>query len=121
MLVPKWYIWRMQCQKCHSDTQWQLSRQVRIQHGTEQLPQKTGYSAGADPVIDYTQEDFTKSGETWDVIFDVAGKSSFSGSVRSLKQSGRYLLVRAGLSQMVRGRWTSMTSSKKVIFGAASY
>ncbi|MGB6864088.1 MAG: NAD(P)-dependent alcohol dehydrogenase, partial [Candidatus Aminicenantaceae bacterium] len=77
-------------------------------------------SIGADQVIDYTQEDFTKSGETYDVIFDVVGKSSFSGSIRSLKQNGRYLLANPGLSQMVRGRWTSMTSSKKVIFGAAS-
>ena len=77
-------------------------------------------SIGADQVIDYTQEDFTKSGEIYDVIFDVVGKSSFSGSIRSLKQNGRYLLANPGLSQMVRGRWTSMTSSKKVIFGAAS-
>jgi len=77
-------------------------------------------SIGADHVIDYTQEDFTKSGETYDVIFDVVGKSSFSWSVRSLKHNGRYLLANAGLSQMVRGRWTSMRSSKKVIVGAAS-
>jgi 2-desacetyl-2-hydroxyethyl bacteriochlorophyllide A dehydrogenase len=77
-------------------------------------------SIGADHVIDYTQEDFTKSGETYDVIFDVVGKSSFSRSVRSLKHNGRYLLANAGLSQMARGRWTSMTSSKKVILGAAS-
>jgi NADPH:quinone reductase-like Zn-dependent oxidoreductase len=77
-------------------------------------------SIGADQVIDYTQEDFTKSGETYDVIFDVVGKGSFSGSVRSLKQNGRYLLANPRLSQMVRGRWTSMRSSKKVIFGAAS-
>src|SRR6266568_4077655 len=49
-------------------------------------------SIGADQVIDYTQEDFTKNGETYDVIFDVVGKSSFSRSVRSLKQNGRYLL-----------------------------
>jgi 2-desacetyl-2-hydroxyethyl bacteriochlorophyllide A dehydrogenase len=77
-------------------------------------------SIGADQVIDYPQADFTKSGETYDVIFDVVGKSSFSRSVRSLKQNGRYLLANAGLSQRVRGRWTSMRSSKKVIFGAAS-
>ena len=77
-------------------------------------------SIGADQVIDYTQEDFTKGGETYDVIFDVVGKTSFSRSVRSLKQNGRYLLANAGLSQMVRGRWTSMRSSKKVILGAAS-
>jgi len=77
-------------------------------------------SIGADQVIDYTQEDFTKSAETYDVIFDVMGKSSFSDSVRSLKQNGRYLLGNAGLTQMVRGRWTSMRSSKKVIIGAAN-
>lgn len=76
-------------------------------------------SIGADQVIDYTQEDFTKNGETYDVIFDVVGKSSFTRSVRSLKHNGRYLLANPRLSQMVRGLWTSR-SSKKVIFGAAS-
>ena len=76
-------------------------------------------SIGADQVIDYTQEDFTKSGETYDFILDVVGKGSFSGCIRSLKQNGRYLIADPGPSQMVRGRWTSMTSSKKVMFGAA--
>jgi NADPH:quinone reductase-like Zn-dependent oxidoreductase len=76
-------------------------------------------SIGADEVIDYTQVDFTKSGETYDFILDVVIKSSFSGSIRSLRQNGRYLIANPRLSQMVRGQWTSMTSSKKVIFGAA--
>ncbi len=78
-------------------------------------------SIGADQVIDYTQEDFTKSGETYDFILDVVSKSSFSGSIRSLKQNGCYLIANPGPSQMVRGRWTSMTSSKKVIGGKADY
>jgi NADPH:quinone reductase-like Zn-dependent oxidoreductase len=77
-------------------------------------------SIGADHVIDYTKEDFTKSGQTYDVIFDKVGKSSFSRSVRSLKQNGRYLIRDPGLLQTVRGRWTSMTSSKKVILVPAS-
>jgi len=77
-------------------------------------------SIGADQVIDYTQEDFTKSGKIYDVILDVVGKSSYSGSIRSLKQNGCYLIANPGPSQMVRGRWTSMTNSKKVLFGAAS-
>jgi NADPH:quinone reductase-like Zn-dependent oxidoreductase len=77
-------------------------------------------SIGTDHVIDYTQDDFTQSGETYDVILDVMGKSSFSRCIRSLKPNGRYLLLNAGLSQMVRGRWTSLTSSKKVVMGAAS-
>ena len=78
-------------------------------------------SIGADQVIDYTQEDFTKSGETYDVIFDVVGKSSYSGCIRSLKQNGIYLLGNPTLSRSVRGRWTSRTSSKKVIGGTADY
>jgi NADPH:quinone reductase-like Zn-dependent oxidoreductase len=77
-------------------------------------------SIGADHVIDYTQEDFTRSGETYDVIFDVPGKSPFSASIRSLKQNGRYLLANPGLSHTLQGPWTSMRSGKKVIFGAAS-
>jgi NADPH:quinone reductase-like Zn-dependent oxidoreductase len=77
-------------------------------------------SIGADHVIDYTQENYTQSGETYDIILDVIGRSSFSGSLKSLKQNGRYLLANPRLWQMVRGRWTSMTSGKKVIFGTAS-
>ena len=78
-------------------------------------------SLGADKVIDYTKDDFTKSGETYDVVFDTLGKSSFSGCVRSLKKKGFYLrAVHMGLSPVVRGLWTSITSSKKVIGGIAS-
>ena len=78
-------------------------------------------SIGADKVIDYTKEDFTKNGETYDVIFDTVGKSSFSDSIKSLKEEGFYLLGNPGLSQQVRRLWTSMTSSKKVIGGMLSY
>jgi len=78
-------------------------------------------SIGADKVIDYSKEDFTKSGETYDVIFDVVGKSSFSGCIRSLKEKGFYLLGNPGLSQLVRRPLTSMRSSKKVIGGTVSY
>jgi NADPH:quinone reductase-like Zn-dependent oxidoreductase len=76
-------------------------------------------SIGADHVIDYTQEDFNKSGEIYDVIFDVVGTISFSRSERSLKQNGTYLLANP-MSQMVRGLWTTMTSSKKVIMQTSS-
>lgn len=78
-------------------------------------------SLGADHVIDYTKEDFTESGETYDIIFDTVGKSSFSGCVQSLKQNGFYLkAVHMELSPVIRGLWTSMTTSKKVIGGNAS-
>ncbi len=72
-------------------------------------------SIGADCVIDYTREDFTQSGETYDVIFDVVGKSSFSRSMRSLSPRGRYLLGNPRLSHRLRGRWASLTGGQKVI------
>ena len=78
-------------------------------------------SIGADHVIDYTQEDFTKSGETYDAIFDVIGKSSFSGCMKSLKENGILLLGNPSLLKRVRGRLTSMTDGKKVIDSTASY
>ena len=55
-------------------------------------------SLGADKVIDYTREDFTKSGQTYDAIFDAVGKSSRSGSKRSLKKKGLYLAVGSSTS-----------------------
>jgi len=77
-------------------------------------------SIGADQVIDYKQEDFTKSGEVYDVIFDVVGTISFSRSERSITQNGTYLLANPLGSQMIRGPLTRMTSSKKVIMQTAS-
>jgi NADPH:quinone reductase-like Zn-dependent oxidoreductase len=75
-------------------------------------------SLGADQVIDYTKENFTRSGKSYDIIFDTVGKSPFSGCVRSLNQKGIYLrAVHMKLSPILRGLWTSMTSSKKVIGG----
>jgi NADPH:quinone reductase-like Zn-dependent oxidoreductase len=70
---------------------------------------------GADHVIDYTQEDFTKNGQTYDVIIDVAGKSSFSRSKKSLRQNSQFLPDNPGLLQRVRGLWTLLTNRKKVI------
>jgi NADPH:quinone reductase-like Zn-dependent oxidoreductase len=72
-------------------------------------------SIGVDHVVDYTRKDFTRSGETYDVIFDVIGRSSFTRSVRSLKPNGRYLLGNPGLSQQIQARWTSTPGGRKVI------
>lgn len=77
-------------------------------------------SLGAERVIDYTREDFTENGETYHVIFDVVGNSSFSRCVKALDENGRYLVVNPRLSDMVQGQWTGMTSSKRVILGAAN-
>jgi NADPH:quinone reductase-like Zn-dependent oxidoreductase len=59
-------------------------------------------SQGTDKVIDFTKENFTKNGETYDIIFDTVGKSPFSGSKRSLKKEGFYLFTTFGLPRLFR-------------------
>ena len=76
---------------------------------------------GADQVIDYMKEDFTRSGNTYDAIIDVVGKSSYSGCLKCLKPNGRYVLGNPGLSATLKKLWTTMTSDKKVISGTANY
>ena len=73
-------------------------------------------SLGADKVIDYTKEDFAKSGQTYDIVFDVVGKTSFSRSKGSLKQRGIYLnTTPAVILQWLR---TSIVGSKKAKFAS---
>jgi len=74
-------------------------------------------SIGADKVIDYTKEDFTENGETYDVIFDVIGKSSFSSYVSSLNKNGIYLLANPKMSLINREKRTAKKSDIKYISG----
>ncbi len=72
-------------------------------------------SLGADRMIDYTKEDFTKNGETYDVIFDAVGKHSFKRSKDSLKPGGIYLAT-DGFRNLILALWTSRFGDKKVRF-----
>ena len=74
-------------------------------------------SLGADHVIDYTQEDFSKNGVTYDIIFDTLGKSSFSHSKGSLKQKDVYLDA-GGAATIFPMLWTSMFGRKKAVIKA---
>lgn len=76
-------------------------------------------SLGADKVIDYTKEDFTKNGETYDLIFDIMNKSSFANCKSSLKPNGIYLLASFKMKQVFQMLWTSITGGKKVICALA--
>jgi NADPH:quinone reductase-like Zn-dependent oxidoreductase len=72
-------------------------------------------SLGADKVIDYTKEDFTQSGETYDLIFDILGKSSFSRCKSSLSQNGRCLYASFKMRQLFQMLWTSITGSLSAV------
>lgn len=75
---------------------------------------------GANHVIDYNKEDFTRNGQTYDVIVDTVGTAPFSRSKASLSDRGRLLLVLAGLPDMLQIPWLSMISSKRIIAGPAA-
>lgn len=75
---------------------------------------------GADKVIDYTREDFTQSGETYDLIVDILGKSSFSRCKRVLKPNGRILYASFKMKQLFQMLWTSRIGDKKVICALSS-
>jgi NADPH:quinone reductase-like Zn-dependent oxidoreductase len=76
-------------------------------------------SLGADTVIDYTQEDFTSSAHTYDLIFDIVGATTFDRCQNSLKPEGVFLQNIMGWTDMVRILWTSFTGGKKLKAGVA--
>lgn len=78
-------------------------------------------SLGADNVIDYTETDFTKSGNKWDIIFDIVVKdTSFARYKNSLNPKGVYLAVAGGLNDMFQMIRTSIFGGKKVKFGGGT-
>lgn len=72
---------------------------------------------GADHVIDYTQVDFTASGELYDVIFDAVGKNSLGSALKALKPGGTFLLANPGASQVLERLWAGKAKRKKVVIG----
>ena len=81
-------------------------------------------SLGADVVIDYTQEDFTKNGDTYDVILDAVDKTSFLRCRRSLKPGGVYIATDLGrfmVESLILIIWTSRFGKRRVKMGMAQY
>ncbi|MBI5071078.1 MAG: NAD(P)-dependent alcohol dehydrogenase [Deltaproteobacteria bacterium] len=77
-------------------------------------------SLGAAQVVDYTRDDFTAGGRTWDVIVDTAGTSPLSRCRGALASGGRLVLVLASAGAMLRSPWDSLVSGRKVIVGVSS-
>ena len=73
-------------------------------------------SLGADRVIDYTKDDFTKAGQTYDIIFDAVGKRTFSQCKSSLNRNGIYLNTVATVPLLLKMLWTSKIGDKKAVF-----
>lgn len=76
-------------------------------------------SLGADQVIDYTQTDFTKAEQSYDVIFDAVGKSSFAQCKAALTPTGMYLSTVPSLTILLQMLWTAKIGSKKAKFVAS--
>ncbi len=74
-------------------------------------------SLGANQVIDYTKEDFTKNGQTYDIIYDTVGKTTFAGCKSSLTEDGLCLAGAGGLKAFAEMGWTSLVGSQKVLAG----
>ncbi len=74
---------------------------------------------GADHFFDYSREDFTKSGQTYDVIFDMVARNSYSRCVNALNPKGRYLMGNPRLADMLRSVITSTLTDKTAIFAFA--
>ncbi len=71
-------------------------------------------SLGADQVVDYTGEDYTKNEDTYDLIIDVVGKHSVAQRLKLLKKEGIYFLAFAKPSHILLGFWTSLTGTRRV-------
>jgi NADPH:quinone reductase-like Zn-dependent oxidoreductase len=76
-------------------------------------------SLGADNVIDYTKDDFTRNQETYDLIFDVVGATTFDRCRRVLKPHGVFLQNIIGMTDIARILWTAIAGAKKVKGGVA--
>ncbi|WP_437676700.1 NAD(P)-dependent alcohol dehydrogenase [Sorangium sp. So ce131] len=74
-------------------------------------------SLGAHHVVDYTREDYAARADTYDVVFDTVGASSFSRALRCLSRGGRFLVTVGGPELYLRDAWSRAFGSRKLVFG----
>jgi NADPH:quinone reductase-like Zn-dependent oxidoreductase len=78
-------------------------------------------SLGADEVLDYTREDFTRRAGAYDVVFDTVGKTTFHQVSSALTDRGRYLVTQFGLRELLQMAWSAMVGKKRIIGGASNF
>ena len=79
---------------------------------------ETAHELGADEVLDYTERDFDRVGQTWDLMLDVVGRTPVSRCLRVLTEGGAY--VRAtipGMLGLLHSLWVRLTSTKRLVIG----
>src|SRR5579862_9041325 len=80
-------------------------------------------SLGADEVVDYTKEDFSRAGQVYDAVVETVGKAGYSRCLKSLKRGGRLVLITISggplsiLGDILRQQWISITRAAKIIGG----
>jgi NADPH:quinone reductase-like Zn-dependent oxidoreductase len=74
-------------------------------------------SLGADQVIDYTKEDFTQTGQVYDVILDTVGKTLVARIGNSLREDGWYLLTTFGLPKLIQLLFLSLRGRRNLEYG----
>lgn len=101
----------------------QLAKAVGVHvTGVASGPKLAGVKAlGADEVIDYMQDDFSAMDGSYDMIFDVAGTSSYQQCKPLLKKKGRYLKTVFGLKEVLLMLWTSLFGGRKVIVASSNF
>ncbi len=77
-------------------------------------------SLGADHVIDYTKEDYTRKGQVYDLIIDVVGRKGVSDRLKLLADDGIYFLAFATLGNALLARWAAMTGGKQLKIESSS-
>jgi len=76
---------------------------------------------GADRALDYRETGFTRTGDRYDVVFDIVGSAPFSRALGTLRSNGRYVIGNPTVASTLRARWATASSDRRVVASLADY